>query len=120
MYLSQLTHAQCVSVGHAVSDFHLAIRALGAGLAGFGAETLLRKRSRTTDLAARVSVWTTLPSNTLTGCAFGARQTQGVPAQKEIAVVTFTLCVLRGRARGHRGNTAWALSTREARAETFG
>lgn len=119
MYFLQLTHAKRVRVWHAGSDLHLTVRALGAVLAWFGANTFLRKCSRGTGLALRVSLWTTLPDNTLTTIALGARRTQAVVAQEEEAVVTFTLCVLSGRARGHHGDARWALGTGEARAEAF-
>lgn len=100
-----------------MSDLHLAVGALGAGLAGFGADTLLRKSPRATDGALRVSLRATFPGNTLATSAFGAGRTQAVGAQEEVAVVTFTLCVLSGRARGHHGNTGGALGTGKARTE---
>lgn len=115
----QLTHAESVRVGHTGPDLHLAVRAPGARLAGFGADTLLGKRPRDTDLAQGVSLEATLPGGALATGAFGAGRTQAMASQEEEAVVTFALCVLISRARGDRGDTGWALVATKARAEAF-
>lgn len=115
----ELTHAECVRVGHAGSDLHFIVRALSAGLTGFGAPQVLRKRSWATYLALRVSLWATLPDSSLTMTTFGARCTQFISGHEEVTSVTFTLCVLGGRARSKHGKTEWALGTWWATIEAF-
>lgn len=117
--LTKLTHAECVRVGHAGSDLHLTVRALGAGLTGLGGPQLLRKCSQATQLALGVSLWTTFADNTVARKAFGARCAQAVGTEEEEAVVAFTLRVLSRRASGQHGNTPWALGTGSAMAEVF-
>lgn len=116
----QLTHAECVRVGHTGSDLHLTVRTLRARLAGFCASMLLRICSRATDLAHRVFLRATLVDCTVTPAAFGARCTQAMGTQKKETAVTITLCVLFGRARGQHGDTIWAFDAGTARAEAFG
>lgn len=118
-FFLQLTHAECVRVGHTGSDLHLTVRALGAGLAGFHASILLRICSRATDPTHSILLRATLLDCTVTAAAFGARRTQAMGAQKEEPAVAITLCVLFGRARGQCGDTRWALGAGKARVEVF-
>lgn len=100
---SQLTHAESVRVGHAGSDLHLTVRALGAGLARCGDPLFLRKCSGPTYFALGVSLWAALPDNTLTAGAHGTRRAQALGPPKEVATVAFALRVLSGGAKGQRG-----------------
>lgn len=115
----ELTHAESVGVGLAGSDLHLAVRALGADLAGFGSAALLRESSLGTDLALCVSLGATLPDNTGTAAAYGANSTQVVCTHKIEVAATVTLCVLRGGARGQLRDSKWAAGTGKALGEAF-
>lgn len=117
--LIKLTHAECVRLGQAGPDLHLIFRALSARLTGTCGTNRLREGSRAAGGAHSVSHRATLPYKPLTTIAFGARCAQAVRAQKEVAFVTFTLCVLSGRAWRESGNTVWTPSTWKARAKVF-
>lgn len=117
---SLLTHAERVRVGHAGSDFHLAVGTLGADLAWFGAPHLLGKTSGAAYVAESVSLRAALPDESLAGTAVGARHAQAVDAPEEEAAVAFALRVLCGGTGGQLGNAQRALGTGFARVEPFG
>lgn len=117
---SLLTHAECVRVGHAGSDFHLAVGTLGADLARFGAPQLLGKTSGAAYAAESVSLRAALPDESMAGTAVGARRAQAVDAPEEEAAVAFALRVLGGGTGGQLGDAQRTFDTGFARAEPFG
>lgn len=117
---SFLTHAERVRVGHAGSDFHLAVGTLGADLARFGAPQLLGKTSGAASAAQSVSLRAALADESLAGTAGGARRAQAVDAPEEEAAVAFALRVLGGGAGGQLGDARRALGTGRAGVEPFG
>lgn len=117
---SFLTHAERVRVGHAGSDFHLAVGTLGADLARFGAPRCLGKSSRAASLAESVSLRATLPDDSLSTAAVGARRAQAEVAQEEEVAVAFALRVLSGGTGGQRGDARRALGAGCAGTEPFG
>lgn len=116
----RLTHAEGVRVGHAGSDLHFAVGALGARLTGLGAPQLLGKSSRTAHFAQRVPSRAALAHGALAAGALRTGGAHAVRVEEEETVLAFALRVLGGRASGQRRDAGRTLGAGRALAEALG